>query len=94
MNILVGWSGELSSGVWRKFDISFDETDLYRILSDWELDIEPKAMKQALIFQILNNEAETFLTAKLSTYGVEGAQEKLEELARTRNRLKEKVLDG
>ena len=94
MNVLVGWSGEVTSGVWRKFDVCLDETDLHRILVDWGLDVEPLKMKQSLVFQVLNNEAETFVCAKLSTYGVPGVSEKLTELANSKQNLKEKIRNG
>lgn len=36
MEIMIGYSGEISSGQWRKCDIKLDETDFNRILAEFD----------------------------------------------------------
>ncbi len=88
MNVRLGWSGEVDPNIWRKVDVSVDETDLRRILIAAGLpETDLYTVPTSLVFILLENEAERLLLAQLTSrhgYPAEMARTRLAELATAR----------
>lgn len=71
MRIKLGWSGETSPNVWVKTAVEVDEGDLLRVLRAVGLgNLDPIRLSTVEVYQLLDNEAERLLLAKLiSRYG-------------------------
>jgi hypothetical protein len=66
----MGWSGETESNVWQKLDIELEQDDLIRIFRENDLpDGLHERLPTKVCYQLLQNEAETLLLAKLKTMG-------------------------
>lgn len=96
MRVRHGWSGQTKRDVWAKFDVELEEDDLRRILA--EADIAPSShtgmfastMAVSECFQLLENEAERLVIAKLThRYGFphDEAAAKLAALAQEKNKI-------
>lgn len=67
---MLGWSGEIESNVWRKTDVTLNETDLARLLR--EADIDPTIADKlpgSVVHLLLDNAGEVLLTRKLMQLG-------------------------
>jgi len=67
-----GWSGEVQPNVWAKIDVELDDDDLRRLLHAAGLPgVAPADVPTEVAFQLLDNEGERFVLAKLMTrYGM------------------------
>ncbi len=68
VKVMLGWSGE-TDNVWRKVDVTVDDTDLVRMLNEWDIEVSDLTVSTKATFQLLQNEAETLLLKKLLDYG-------------------------
>lgn len=70
MQVRVGWSGETEPNQWKKADVTVDEGDLARILSEHGIlnDIADR-LPTRLVFHLMQNEAEILLMMRLIGQG-------------------------
>lgn len=72
MQVRHGWSGEVSTNRWAKFDITLEEEDLRRILGEA---YETRNLSTSVAYQLLELEAERLVLAKLvARYGYNPAE--------------------
>jgi hypothetical protein len=76
MRVRQGWSGEVEPDRWAKYSVELDEADLCRLLPDVDLSAVPVVR----LYQLLDNEAEILITAKLQAKHGFKANERLAEL--------------
>lgn len=70
MQVRLGWTGEIEPNRWSKVDITVDEGDLTRLLDQAEVAADVQArLPTKIVFQLLQNEAETLLLGKLVQEG-------------------------
>ncbi len=70
VKVRLGWSGEVESNVWRKADVTLDETDLERMLR--QADMDPSVadrLNNTIAHMLLDNAGEILLTRKLMQLG-------------------------
>lgn len=70
MQVRLGWSGEIEPNVWRKADVTMDDFDLDRLLTQAGLpSFDTGALSTKVCFQLLQAEAELLLMGKLMNLG-------------------------
>lgn len=93
MKVRQGWSGEIEPNRWGKFDLELEEEDLRRLLADAHLPADTP-VPLALAFQLLENEAEFLVLAKLVTrygYPNETGRERMAQLTTAKGKLLDKL---
>ncbi len=76
MRVRQGWSGEVSSNRWAKFDVELEEDDLRRILTNDKLDPSTAdKLSTTQAYRLLEIEAERLVLLKLvRRYGYSSAE--------------------
>lgn len=98
MRVRQGWSGEIAPNRWAKIDVELDEGDLLRILTG--MGIDPNAANQLdarLVFTLLDNAAETLVTARLISRYQSAAgdlSERMHQLGEARVKLARRVREA
>lgn len=69
VKVMLGWSGETDRNVWRKCDVTVDDTDLVRLLVERDISFANSEISTKATFQLLQNEAETLLLKKMLDHG-------------------------
>ncbi len=91
---MLGWSGETENNVWRKTDVSLDETDLARLLREAELPEDmPGKLSTKLAHMLLDAESEILLTGKMVSFGYpeDAAQARIKTLTRHKEMIFDKL---